>query len=209
MELLTNGSVLMTNGGDEWSILTPSASGSYAAGTWIRTSNADYTRLYDATDVLQNGDVFVAGGEYGTGSDTGEVYNPTTNVWIQLPSQPYGAFVDSSSMLVTGGTLNGNVMVTPVSPSQSGYTTVFYPSTNTWGQGPKLFRGGDADEQNMVKLADGSILTADGNGTSERYIPSLNQWVNDGTVPVDLFDSLGECGVPALEQRSGYLLWRG
>ena len=85
MELLTNGSVLMTNGGDEWSILTPSASGSYAAGTWIRTSNADYTRLYDATDVLQNGDVFVAGGEYGTGSDTGEVYNPTTNVWIQLP----------------------------------------------------------------------------------------------------------------------------
>ena len=142
--------------------------------------------------------MFVAGGEYGTGSDNGEVYDTLTNTWIQLPSQSYGAFIDSSSMLVSGGDLNGNVLITPVSPSQSGYTTVFYPSTDTWGQGPKLYRGGDADEQNFVELADGSILTCDGNGTSEQYIPSLNEWVNDGAVPVDLFDSLGECGVPAL-----------
>jgi autotransporter-associated beta strand protein len=198
MELLTNGSVLMTNGGNEWSILTPNSSGSYVNGTWTRVANADYTRLYDATDVLPNGDVFVAGGEYGTGSNTGEVYNPLTNTWIQLPSQPYGSFIDSSSMLVSGGTLNGDVLITPVFPSQSGYTTVFYPSTDTWGQGPKLYRGGNADEQNFVELADGSILTCDGDGTSERYIPSLDKWVNDGTIPVDLFDSLGECGVPAL-----------
>ena len=109
MELLTNGSVLMTDGGNRWTILTPNASGSYVTATWTRASNADYTRLYDATDVLQNGEVFVAGGEYGTGADTGEVYNPATNVWIQLPSQPYGAFIDSSSMVVTGGTLNGDV----------------------------------------------------------------------------------------------------
>ena len=52
MELLTNGSVLMTNGGNEWSILTPNSSGSYVNGAWTRTSNADYTRLYDATHVL-------------------------------------------------------------------------------------------------------------------------------------------------------------
>ena len=198
MELLTNGSVLMTNGGIEWSILTPNSSGSYVNGTWTRTSNADYTRLYDATDVLQNGDVFVAGGEYGTGADTGELYNPATNVWVQLPSQPYGSFVDSWSMLVSGGALNGDVLITPVFPSQSGYTTVFNSSSDTWSQGPKLYRGGDADEQNMIELADGSILTCDGDGTSERYIPSLNKWVNDGTMTQDLFDSLGECGVPAL-----------
>ena len=194
MNLLPNGSVLMTGGGNEWAILTPNASGSYTNGTWTRTSNADYTRLYDSTQVLQNGDVFVAGGEYGTGTSTGELYNPTTNTWIQLPSQPYGEFIDSQSMLLA----NGNVLITSVYPSQSGYTTIFNTTTDTWSQGPKLYRGGDADEQGFVKLADGSFVTIDGASTSERYIPAQNAWVNDGAVPEDLWDSEGEIGPGAL-----------
>ena len=87
MDLLTNGSVLMTDGGNQWAILTPNASGSYTSGSWKKLSNANYSRLYDATQVLQNGNVFVAGGEYGNGAATGEVYNTLTNTWTSLPSQ--------------------------------------------------------------------------------------------------------------------------
>ena len=155
MNLLPNGSVLMTGGNDEWAILTPNSAGSYVSGTWTRTQNADYTRLYDSTQVLQNGDVFVAGGEFGTGSSTGELYNPTTNTWIQLPTNNFGEFVDSQSDLLP----NGNVLITPVFPSQSGYSTIFNTTTDTWSQGPKLVRCSFADEQGFTKLPDGSLLT--------------------------------------------------
>jgi hypothetical protein len=52
-----------------------------------------------------------------------------------------------------------------------------------------------------VKLPDNSILFVDRNTTSsERYIPSLNQWVVDATVPVALYDPYG------LETGSAFLL---
>ena len=210
--MLSNGSILMTSEIDSatnsWAILTPNPSGSYINGTWTRAANADYTRLFDSTDVVPNGDVLVAGGEYGTGTATGELYNPTTNTWTEFPGQNYGNFDDSWSMVVTGGTLNGDVLITPVGPTQSGYTTVFNPTTLAWSQGPKLFRGNSADEQNMVKLADDSILTIDGETTSERYIPSLNQWVNDGAVPESTIDTEGEHQCRHIEQWPGDLFWR-
>ena len=194
MLLLQNGTVMTTlNGGgagSDWGLLTPSATGSYAAGTWTKLANASYTRLYDASQVLPDGRVFVAGGEYGSGAATGETYNPLTNTWSTLPSQSYGSFIDANSIMLP----NGNVLIAPVAPNPSGYTTIFHPSTNTWSQGPKLYRGGSADECSWVKLADDSVIMTDGNGTSERYIPSTNQWINDGAVPVSLFDGLGEEG---------------
>jgi autotransporter-associated beta strand protein len=204
MDLLTNGSVLMTDGGNQWAILTPSSSGSYINGTWKRISNANYTRLYDATQVLQNGNLFIAGGEYGNGAATGEIYNTLTNTWTSLPSQSFGSFIDSESMLLP----NGNVLIAPVAPNPSGYTTIFNTATNTWSQGPKLFRGGSTDEQSFVKLPDGSILTIDGGSTSERYIPSSNSWVNDGAVPQNLFDGLGELG-PGLLLNDGRAIFFG
>ncbi len=204
MDLLTNGSVLMTDGGNQWAILTPNSSGSYVNGTWKKVSDANYTRLYDATQVLQNGNVFVAGGEYGNGAATGEVYNTLTNTWTSLPSQSYGSFIDSESMLLP----NGNVLIAPVAPNPSGYTTIFNTATNTWSQGPKIYRGGSMDEQGWVKLADGSILTIDGGSTSERYIPASNSWVNNGAVPEDLFDGLGEIG-PGLLLNDGRAIFFG
>ena len=194
MLLLPNGSVMTTVDGDgagsDWGLLTPDATGSYVNGTWTKLANANDTRLFDASQVLPDGRVFVAGGEYGTGAATGETYNPLTNTWTRLPSQSYGSFIDANSIMLP----NGNVLIAPVAPNPSGYTTIFHPSTNTWSQGPKLYRGGSADEQSWVKLSDDSVLMTDGNGTSERYVPSLNQWINDGTVPVSLFDKIYEEG---------------
>ena len=173
-----------------WAKLTPDSTGSYINGTWTTLASGRDTRLYDASQVLKDGRVFVAGGEYGTGGSTGEVYNPLTNTWTALPAQPYGRFSDSGSMLLP----DGRVLISPVSPSPGGYTTIFNPVTNTWSQGPKLFRGNSTDEQSFVKLPDDSILTIDGNTTSERYIPASNSWIDDAAVPVAMFDGLGEIG---------------
>ncbi len=47
-------------------------------------------------------------------------------------------------------------------------------------------------EASWVGLPDGSILTVDhDSSTSERFIPSLNQWIPDATVPVNLWANMG------------------
>ena len=200
MLLLPDGSVMAQINGisSDWARLTPDATGSYVHGTWTRLASMHDTRLYYSSQVLQDGRVFVAGGEYGSGGKTGEIYDPLTNTWTALPAQHFGSFSDSGSETLP----NGNVLIAPVAPATSGYTIIFNPSTNSWSQGPKLFRGGSADEQSWLKLADGSILSVDGANTSERYIPSLNRWVNDGAVPLNLFDGNHELG-------AGFLLADG
>src|SRR4029453_18994397 len=67
-----------------WYRLTPDATGSYVNGTWVALASMHDTRLYYATQVLKDGRVFVAGGEYGTGGPHAEAYDPQTNVWPQL-----------------------------------------------------------------------------------------------------------------------------
>jgi hypothetical protein len=197
MELLPNGKVLATTDGDgagnNWALLTPSSTGSYVSGTWTQTANANDTRLFDSTDVLQNGNVFVAGGEDGNGDGTAEIYNPGTNTWTLTPSQPYGNFADSLSTVIA----NGDVLITPVSPDINAGTTLYNPNTNTWSQGPQLPYSFDADEQGGVLLPDGSFLTVY-NNQSERYIPAQNKWITDAGLPASLTDGLGEYGVATL-----------
>jgi hypothetical protein len=64
--------------------------------------------------------------------------------------------------------------------------------SNTWSNAGHLFRGGWQDEASWVKLADDSLLTIDPWGPfSERYIPATNTWIDDGIVPVDMYDPFG------------------
>ncbi|HEV7454972.1 MAG TPA: immunoglobulin domain-containing protein, partial [Candidatus Saccharimonadales bacterium] len=77
-------------------------------------------------------------------------------------------------------------------PATSGGTVIYVAASNTWIAGGGLFRGSYQDEASWVKLADDSILTIDPFGSqSERYIPSLNRWIDDATVPIALYDSFG------------------
>ncbi len=211
--LLSDGTVMASAGGEtnNWYRLTPDASGSYVNGTWSTLSPMNDTRLYYASDVLRDGRVFIAGGEYGTGTATAEVYNPLSNTWTRAtvpltlldPSQSSPAaggnqaFADAISAVLP----NGNVMVAPVYSKTVGSTLIYNSISNTWSAGPNFFRIGypDQAEASWVKLADGSILTVDPYGTnSERYIPSLNRWINDSTVPVSLYDANGELGAGIL-----------
>jgi len=191
--LLSDGTVLGMNGAGQCVKLTPNANGSYINGAWTTLATMNYSRLFFASQLLTNGNVFVAGGEYGSGNTNAEIYSPLSNTWTMAPNTPGGVdnFLDATSEILP----NGNVLVAPVGPSTYGGTLIWNASASAWSAGPQLYRGDDQDEASWVLLADKSILTIDPFGqNSERYIPSLNQWINDATVPVVMYGYGGELG---------------
>jgi len=195
--LLTDGTVMCANGGgsggNTWYKLTPDSKGSYKNGTWTQLASMVDTRLYYSSQVLPNGNVYVAGGEYGTGgSDArGEVYNPLTNSWSFTAAMPFTT-TDAESILLP----NGNVLQ---SNSQSNFAQ-YNPNNNTWSGSVGM---PDTNETDWVKLADDSVLEIISYGrNTARYIPASNSWVNDAALPVDLYGFGGELG-------SGHLLPNG
>jgi hypothetical protein len=212
MLLLTDGTVMCAENPDDifgdfghsWFLLTPDSHGSYVNGTWTRLTSAIDNRLFYASDVLRDGRVLVAGGEYGSGNAKAEVFDPLADAWTAAPV-PVGlmdptqqspplfsghndGFYDAISKILP----DGNVLVAPVGVITNTETLLYNPTLNTWAAGPGLINSDNQDEASWVKLPDDSILTIDPYGqSSERYIPSLNQWINDATVPVAMYDSAG------------------
>ncbi len=96
MILMTDGSIMMHTFDDiqTWVKLTPDAKGSYVNGTWVTLGKMITPRLYFASQVLQNGNLWVMGGEY-TGpfqdanwGSQAEIYNPLKNSWTEAASYP-------------------------------------------------------------------------------------------------------------------------
>src|SRR5262249_21259315 len=148
--------------------LTPDSHGSYVAGTWSSSSimsMAD-SREYYASQVLKDGRVLVAGGEYGTGGNNSEVYNPVTNTWSPTGATLGVGFGDAISEILP----DGRVLVSPVGwlPLPAFTTVIYNPASNSWAAGP--VSAGYQNEVSWVKLPDNSILTIDINSTNaERY----------------------------------------
>ena len=219
MLLLSDGTVMVENdptggGGTNWMRLTPDIHGSYANGTWSVLAPMNYTRAGCSSDVMTNGQVFFAGGEYGTGFATSEVYDPVSNVWKVVPvpaslldpTKGQG-FSDSDSMMLS----NGKVLVSPVAVAKARETVIYDPVSNSFSAGPNLLSF-NQDEASWVKLPDQSILTIDPfTTTSERYIPSLNQWAADANVPVAIYSptSLSGTGAAPGEIGPAFLLPNG
>jgi len=96
MMLLTDGTVFAQNGDDlqHWLKLAPDAHGSYLNGTWTTLAPMSIPRLYFTSDVLQDGRVWVLGGEY-TGpyldpnwASSAEIYDPVHGSWSPAASYP-------------------------------------------------------------------------------------------------------------------------
>jgi hypothetical protein len=192
--------------GHNWYRLTPDGHGNYANGTWTTLAAMHDTRLFYSSAVLRDGRVFVAGGEYGSGRDTAEIYDPQANTWTYINpptslidpnahSPALGAtnasgnqgFIDSDSIVIA----DGRVLIAPVAPNTWGGTLLYDPVANSWSAGPTTATAYQ-DEASWVKLPDGSILTIDPFGTNtERYIPALNQWIPDRSVPTSLYSPVG------------------
>ena len=193
---LTDGSVLVktSSGGADaygttWDKLTPDIHGSYINGTWSTISPMQNTRLYFSTQVLKDGTVYVAGGEYGTGRNLGEWYNPLTDNWNFMSlTDPTDTFSDANSEILENGTVLQAVVNSAGSVSHKTY--IFDPATGAYSDGPPTL--GIDNESAWVKLPDNSVLYVDIYSTnSERYIQSTNTWIHDASVPVELYDAYG------------------
>ena len=204
--LLSDGRVLChsdgtpQNLGDIYDILTPDDQGSYINGTWSQSAESHRWRFDFSSDVLQDGRVYVAGGEYGTdGEQLGshaEVYNPVTNTW-SAETTPGQVISDANSEMLP----NGKILQALVYDfTDLKHTAIYDPATNTYSAGPDS--RGIHNESMWVKLPDNSILMVDMQRQdndyiyttpphSERYIPATNTWVADADVPVDLYDPYG------------------
>lgn len=193
--LLGDGTVLGMNGDGTCVKLTPNSSGSYRNGTWTTVAHMNDDRLFFASALLTNGNVFVAGGEYGAGHDHAELYDPLNNVWTRIPDPVPGVgFSDAISKILP----NGNVLVAPV--SLFGGCRIYNVYSNTWQTAAS---SQNQNEVCWVKLPNDNIITIDtGAQTSEHYVPSLNQWIVDGNVPVPVYGYGAEIG-------GGFLLPNG
>ena len=194
--LMSDGTVLGMNSGGQCARLTPDIHGSYINGTWKQLSTMNFDRLFFSSQLLTNGTVYVAGGEYGTGHEHGEIFDPLRNVWTWIYPDPIPSvgFSDAESKMLP----NGNVLDAPV--SESGGIVIYNTTSNNWQTAASAQ---DQDEASWVKLASDNILTIDAFGqNSEHYVPSLNQWYSDNSVPVSLYDGNGELG-------AGFLLPNG
>ena len=182
-------------------------------------------RQFFSSDILPDGRVFVAGGEYGSlgSGNRSEIYDPVANQWssnnvpanILNPSFTNngnglnGGFSDSPSIVLADGT----VLIAPIYPYFGfGTQTVIYdPQANTWSAySPNLAPKGDLNETSWVKLPDDSILAIDattnvnlGYNTTERFIPLTRTWVQDANTPVAMYS------YPSKEIGPGLLLPTG
>jgi hypothetical protein len=153
MILLTDGSVLVHNGyvnalvnAKQWLRLTPDQNGEYETGTWSSEINMKFARQWFASGVLNDGRVFVIGGEdcddpaNPSDTPTGEIFDPQANsglgAWtsINKPSPAFD-FVRgdcNGSVLSDGRVLLGGATPSGAPPTWSKRTAIWDPNNNSW-----------------------------------------------------------------------------
>jgi len=200
--LLTDGTVMMHqyDSGNWWK-LTPTDTGSYAAGTWTQLASmqSGYAPLYFASAVLPDGRVLVEGGEYnnlqGVETNLGAIYDPVANKWtaVNAPAQ-WNTIGDSPAIVLPNGTL---MMGQGGQPSFR--QVLFNASTLTWtanGSGKQ-----DAfSEEGFALIPNGNVLVVDSEDSpnSETYNPSTSAWTTAGSTIVTLPSNGGEGIVPEM-----------
>src|SRR5258706_3536336 len=184
MLLLTDGTVMcQEQGGLRWKKLTPDAQGGYIHGTWSDLAPMHHTRRYYASAVLQDGRVFVSGGEY---SDAGgwtnktEIYDPVSDTWTEIaPPTGWAGVGDAPcAVLPDGRVLLGSYNTTK--------TAIYDPTTNSWTAGPN--KGSSSSEESWVLLPDDTVITVrcDASRKADKYVGASSSWVNGGKLPLSV-----------------------
>ncbi|WZZ58437.1 F-box/kelch-repeat protein At1g22040 [Brassica napus] len=184
--------------------------------SWSEVSSMLANRAYSKTGVLDKKLYVVGGVDRGRGGlsplQTAEVYDPTTDVWSQVPSMPFtkaqvlpNAFLaDLLKPIATGMTCYNGRLCVP----QSLYSWPFFvdvggevydPETELWGEMPSGMGEGWPARQAGTKLSvvvDGELYAFDPsssmeNGKIKVYDQKEDAWkVVIGEVPVyDMTDS--------------------
>ena len=185
MELLSDGTVMVSDNNQGWARLTPNSSGSYTSGSWSQLASMSTIRFYDATNVLPDGRVFVLGGEFSGANNTtlawtntGEIYNPVTNVWSAITPFPEATFGGPTMVLSDGTVLAGSI--------NGPNTYIYNPATNAWSNGPTKLFNDSSKFETWTKLPDGSILFV-------RHVRQSGSWCDRGPTTGSHDDDLGRC----------------
>jgi hypothetical protein len=138
---LANGEVLLAGGDNPFSSSTTvfiATAELYnpSTGQWSMTGSMPSARRYQATVLLPNGEVLVAGGEDSSFSSIADavLYNPATGTWQPKARMhddrllPLAALLRNGTVLIAGGdhASNGSI-VSPLTSAE-----VFNPSTGKW-----------------------------------------------------------------------------
>jgi hypothetical protein len=163
----TDGSILVqAYDGQTWMKLTPDAMGSYLNGTWTTLAPEPVARLYFASQIMPDGRLFVAGGEYSgpalqpNWSNTGEIYDPLANTWTVIapyPDQPNCPALN----YVSGNITSGSSQITGIYP----YTTGLSMGEGVFGLGiPNPATIVSVDSPSQITISAPATLTATANG---------------------------------------------
>ncbi len=187
--LLTDGTaVFQGNGLSDWWKLTPDINGSYVHGTWSQIASlpSGYEPDAFASAVLADGRLLIEGGEYNFNNfvltNLGAVYDPRANTWTPLTPPPGWDYIGDSPSVVLP---NGHFLIGRKLDMQ---VAELDPATMTW---TLLGSSGKSDfnaEEGWTLMPGGTVLTVDvlDNPNSERYIPSMQQWISDGNTVANL-----------------------
>ncbi|MGD0798642.1 MAG: Ig-like domain repeat protein, partial [Acidobacteriaceae bacterium] len=207
---MTDGTVMVQGSGSAaWVKLTPDQFGSYVNGTWSTVASlpAGYAPLYYASAVLADGRLVVIGGEYNNdvSADTnlGAIYDPRSNTWTALtPPAGWPNIGDAPSVVLPNGMfLLGNAFDTELA--------LLNPATLTWTEASSTGKLGSNNEEGYTLLPDGTLIDAnvDASPATQRYLPSLGEWISAGNVPQALSEYL-EMG-PAILRPDGTVFQAG
>lgn len=192
--LLTNGTVMTQDVlTGNWFVLTPDSTGSYINGKWSKAAAmpSGYGPLYNASQVLPNGNVIIQGGEYnlsggGVWTTKGALYDTAKNTWSSVsPPSGWSTIGDAQSVLLGNGTYQLANCCTTQEVTLD-FTGMTYTTTGTG-------KNDINDEEGWTLLPTGQVLTVDCNDTADNKhteIETSGAWASAGDTPVEL-DDLG------------------
>ena len=211
MILLTDGSLLVHNGyvtnlgaAKQWLRLTPDNNGKYETGSWSSEIDMQNARQWFASGVLKDGRVFAIGGEYSddplspNDSPLGETFDPKTNQWTPLSKPSTFDFIRgdcNGCVLEDGRVMLGGVATSGAPSTWTKRTAIWNPAGNSWVEAGLKFgavstttKKDPFEEEAFALLPHGSVLVPSVRDTpkAQRYVPSLDQWVNCAPSPVKL-----------------------
>jgi hypothetical protein len=211
-EQLTDGTILVqaleyVSGSRYWK-LTPDNTGSYINGTWTKVASlpSDYDPLYHTSQVLADGRVVVAGGEYNFGNadwtKLAAIYDPVANTWTPLAApSSWSNIGDGESVVLPDETM---MLANAVSTQEA----ILDPTTLTWTNTGKGKADGN-DEEGWTLLPDGSVLTVDTTNGTNSELWRNGTWSSAGSTIVQLADpSSAEIG-PGVLRPDGTVFYIG
>ena len=178
--LLTDGRVIISNGGNHWYTLTRDVNGSYANGTWDRLQNSPFSTRANPSWILNDGRYMICTGEHVTFNDDRActIYDPVSNQWSAFDETPERVGDTPSATLPDGRPFY-------VGYASELHTFAYTPSptggAGSWWQTASVPYRVQANEGASLLLSDGSVLL--GGWAWRRYVLANDAWYDTAPTP--------------------------